>query len=62
MHEFGPSYKNRPPAKARLGKALPKPDNVRATLAAQELHAYHIALICSFKLWADRNGLHLKAL
>jgi hypothetical protein len=61
MRELGPFDKKTPQGDVRPTKGYPKPDFVRAKLTAQELHAYYIALISSFTLSADPEGLHLKA-
>jgi hypothetical protein len=58
----GGSLKKKSPRRDRRGaKGCPKPDFVRAKLTPQELHAYYIALISSARVWAEADGLHLKA-
>jgi hypothetical protein len=61
MRELGPFDKKVPKKEVRPSKGWPKPDFVRANLTPQELHAYYIALISSRAMWADPDGLHLKA-
>jgi hypothetical protein len=61
MRELGPFDKKLPPRDSRPGKQWPKPDFVRATLTAQELHAYYIAVISSAWLCVAPDGLRLKA-
>ena len=61
MREIGPFDKKMPQKDVRPAKRWPKPDFVRSALTPQELHAYYIALISSFRLSAAPDGLHLKA-
>jgi len=61
MRELGPFDSIVPPRDARAAKGWPKPDFVRANLTQPELHAYYIALISSAWVWAEPDGLHLKA-
>ena len=61
MRELGPFDKKVPQREARATKGWPNPDSVRASLTQQELHAYYIALISSAWVWAEPDGLHVKA-
>ena len=61
MREGGSFEKRSPRRDGRGAKGCPKPDFVRAKLTPQELHAYYIALISSSRVWAEPDGLHLKA-
>jgi hypothetical protein len=61
MRDLGPFDKKTPSADVKPSKKWPKPDFVRATLTAQELHAYYIAVISSALICAAPDGLHLKA-
>ena len=61
MPEGGSFDKNSRRRDARNAKGCPKSDFVRAKLTPQELHAYYIALISSTRIWAEPDGLHLKA-
>jgi len=60
MREIGPFEKKPSSREARLMR-WPNPDSGRTRLTAPELHAYYIAVISSRGIWADTNGLHLKA-
>jgi hypothetical protein len=61
MREDGPFDRKSQRRDGRPAKGCPKPDFVRANLTPQELHAYYIALISSARVWAEPDGLHLKA-
>ena len=61
MREGEPFDKKSQRGDGRSAKGCPKPDFVRAKLTPQELHAYYIALISSVRIWAEPDGLHLKA-
>ena len=60
MRELGPFDKNVSAGDVRPASGWPKPDFVRATLTAQELHAYYIALISSAWLCVEPSGLRLR--
>jgi len=61
MREVGPFDKKPQRRDGRTAKSSLKPDLRRAKLTPQELHAYYIALISSARVWAEPDGLHLKA-
>lgn len=61
MREGGSFDKKSPHRSGRGAMGHPKPDFVRAKLTPQELHAYYIAVISSARIWAEPDGLHLKA-
>jgi hypothetical protein len=61
VREIGPFEKRNQRSDAPVTKR-PKPDFVRTTLNARELHAYYIALISSPTLGMVRNKLKLQTL
>ncbi|MDQ6766969.1 MAG: hypothetical protein M3Z41_04085 [Candidatus Eremiobacteraeota bacterium] len=60
MREIGPFEKRSQRSDAPAVKG-PKPDFVRTTLNAREIHAYYIALISSPTLSVVRNKLKLQS-
>ncbi len=61
MRNIGPFEKKQSRDDTRPRNKWPKPDFVLCTLAAEELHAYYVALISSRSLAVDTKGLKLKA-
>ena len=61
MRQGGPFDKKTPHRDGRPARFWPKPAAARVKLTPPELHAYYIALITSSRMWADPDGLHLKA-
>ncbi len=61
MREIGPFEKRSLRSDAPAAKGWPKPDFVRTTLNARELHAYYIALISSPTLSVVRKKLKLQS-
>ena len=60
VREIGPFEKRSQRSDAPATKG-PKPDFVRTTLNAREIHAYYIALISSPTLSVVRNKLKLQS-
>jgi hypothetical protein len=61
VRDIGPFEKKSPRSDAPATKGWPKPDFVRTTLNAREIHAYYIALISSPTLSVVRKKLKLQS-
>ncbi|MDQ6824807.1 MAG: hypothetical protein M3007_05010 [Candidatus Eremiobacteraeota bacterium] len=61
MRNLGPFEKKELRSDTPAPKRWPKPDFVRTTLNARELHAYYIALISSPTLSVIRDSLKVQS-